>query len=424
MCYEVELPLSPGDSPGFSLKFWCILMPLPLFFLSYLVTLVPVSVARTQGEKESIYSLRYRVYVDELKKARLSGIDHGRKWVRDPEDDREDSRIFYTGPIERPTAAIRADLYRPADVPEPFARRFSLDLFPELAGEVISESSRLVVSPEGRGRLGVAALSLASYRFGAMSNKCRFGFCQVVPGLVKYYPRVGMRLYAGRMIPTPDGMRVPMMAIWSDLNYLRRHRSFLAPLCRETFGPGKQAPVAIEQFANRLGDGVVPILLDRAAVRAAISPLFHGQCQILEGMPRSLLDSMSDHGMVLNVPPGELILREGLFEQELFIVLSGEVEVFRGAHVLCVLGPGEPMGEVAMLNATGRRTASVRARSPSRLLVFNRRYVENLLRLVPQCGGRLIYNLARIMASRMSAAPTEPHDDLNNCLPLTAETHT
>jgi len=239
---------------------------------------------------------------------------------------------------------------------------------------------------------------------------------------------VGMRLYAGRMIPTPDGMRVPMMAIWSDLDYLRRHRSFLAPLCRETFGPGRQAPVPIEHFADRLGDGALPILLDRAAVRAAISPLFHGQCQILEGMPRSLLDSlldsMSDHGMVLDVPPGELILREGLFEQELFIVLSGEVEVFRGAHVLCSLGPGEPMGEVAMLNATGRRTASVRARNPSRLLVLNRRYVEDLLRLAPQCGGRLVYNLARIMASRMSAAPVEPRDDVSDRPPRIADAHT
>lgn len=396
------------------------MIQLPLSFLSYLAKLVPVSVARTQKEKESIYSLRYRVYFNELRKAGLSGIDHGRKWVRDPEDEREDSRIFYTGPSERPTAAIRADLYRPDDIPEPFARRFSLNLFPELAGEVLSESSRLVVSPEARGKLGVAALSLASYRFGAISNGCRFGFCQVVPGLVKYYPRVGMRLYSGRMIPTPDGMRVPMMAIWSDLDYLRRHRSFLAPLCRETFGPGRQAPVPIEQFADRLGDGAVPILLDRAAVRAAVSPLFHGQCQILEGMPRSLLDSMSDHGMVLDVPPGELILREGLFEQELFIVLSGEVEVFRGAHVLCSLGPGEPVGEVAMLNATGRRTASVRARSPSRLLVLNRRYVEDLLRLAPQSGGRLVYNLARIMASRMSAAAV----DVSDRPPRIADVHT
>jgi CRP-like cAMP-binding protein len=64
------------------------------------------------------------------------------------------------------------------------------------------------------------------------------------------------------------------------------------------------------------------------------------------------------------------------------------------------MGPGEPLGELALFTPLGQRTANVRALTPARLFVLRRRFIERLLNDDPEVGARLMVNLARIMASR------------------------
>jgi len=60
------------------------------------------------------------------------------------------------------------------------------------------------------------------------------------------------------------------------------------------------------------------------------------------------------------VAAGALLMREGDTDRRFGIIVSGEVEVSVNNHQICLLGPGEVVGELAYLDAAhGRRTANV-----------------------------------------------------------------
>ena len=65
---------------------------------------------------------------------------------------------------------------------------------------------------------------------------------------------------------------------------------------------------------------------------------------------------------------GREILREGAFGYEAFVIVEGWAAVLVGDEPVAALGPGEFIGEVAMLD-NGRRTATVVAKTP--MVVLN-----------------------------------------------------
>ena len=93
----------------------------------------------------------------------------------------------------------------------------------------------------------------------------------------------------------------------------------------------------------------------------------------------------------MHYPEGTLLVREGQMGERFRIILEGEVEVVKAletpeARVLRVLGHGHFFGEVGLLLADGRRSASVRARSAVQLLEMGRADFETLLQQHPSLG--------------------------------------
>jgi CRP/FNR family transcriptional regulator, cyclic AMP receptor protein len=85
----------------------------------------------------------------------------------------------------------------------------------------------------------------------------------------------------------------------------------------------------------------------------------------------------------IDVPAGKVLAREGDIGQEFFVIDDGKAEVTRsGAHV-ADLGPGDFFGEMALLEDE-RRTASVTASSPMRLIVMTRASFRALDRTHPE----------------------------------------
>ena len=75
--------------------------------------------------------------------------------------------------------------------------------------------------------------------------------------------------------------------------------------------------------------------------------------------------------------------KEGERGDELVVILEGEVEVRRDGAVLARLGPGEIVGEVALLDDAARRTATVIACTPVAVAYISRHDVEYLTAEVP-----------------------------------------
>jgi CRP-like cAMP-binding protein len=85
-------------------------------------------------------------------------------------------------------------------------------------------------------------------------------------------------------------------------------------------------------------------------------------------LPVAELDELASAMSEVEVDAGAPIVTHGDFGYVLYGIEEGEVEVrVDGAEEARTLGPGELFGEIALL-VTGRRTATVVARTPMRLL--------------------------------------------------------
>jgi CRP-like cAMP-binding protein len=124
---------------------------------------------------------------------------------------------------------------------------------------------------------------------------------------------------------------------------------------------------------------------------------------MFEGVPRGALELIARKAFLLDVPAGGLVVRKGTADREMFVVLSGELEVNQGAAR--IVG-GEAMGEMGFLGSPGVRTATVHAAKPSRLLVLRRKFLDELARRDPVAAYTVSRNLARVVADRFAELRT------------------
>lgn len=96
---------------------------------------------------------------------------------------------------------------------------------------------------------------------------------------------------------------------------------------------------------------------------------------------------------------GTIIINEGDAGSSMFLVMQGKVKVYVSdaggkEYVLAVLGPGEYVGELALLDDEPR-TASVETEEQSTFLVIQKEDFLTLLREHPSIQFKLLLNLAR-----------------------------
>jgi len=99
----------------------------------------------------------------------------------------------------------------------------------------------------------------------------------------------------------------------------------------------------------------------------------------------------------VKVDAGEVIFSEGDKGDSLFVVSEGLVQIQKntasGPLVLTRLGPGEFLGEMAVINGSPRSATAV-AVEPSTLLVYPAQEIELLISEHPSVGARIIQLLA------------------------------
>src|SRR6185436_2827826 len=84
----------------------------------------------------------------------------------------------------------------------------------------------------------------------------------------------------------------------------------------------------------------------------------------------------------LDVPAGRVLMRQGEYGHECFVILEGKAKVsFRGRGGT-TLGPGECFGEMALLQPRGKRSATVTAETDMDLLVLGSREFSSMVERV------------------------------------------
>ena len=95
----------------------------------------------------------------------------------------------------------------------------------------------------------------------------------------------------------------------------------------------------------------------------------------------------------LDLPAARNLTNEGSGGFEFIVLVQGEADVMRQGKVVNELGPGDFVGEIALV--TGQpRTATVKTRGPSRILVLTATAFRTLMHDVPSIQDKVLSALA------------------------------
>lgn len=96
----------------------------------------------------------------------------------------------------------------------------------------------------------------------------------------------------------------------------------------------------------------------------------------------------------IDVPAGKTLMRQGDHGNEMFVIASGEVAVERDGNHVVSLGPGEAVGEVALLSE-GPRSATVTTTEPTTVFAIGHREFHTLMEDSAALRDCILENLAK-----------------------------
>jgi adenylate cyclase len=154
---------------------------------------------------------------------------------------------------------------------------------------------------------------------------------------------------------------------------------------------------------RRLGDLLVESrALSRLQLRAGIEAQRVDRlrrCVLFAAFSRDDLTCMIHAFTEATADDGEVFIHQGTSERQLFVLASGEADVFRinadaEEVLLATVRPGEPVGEMGYISG-GPRIASVRARGRCELLCTSYEQLRTLLAGTPRLDGAFLDVIAR-----------------------------
>jgi CRP-like cAMP-binding protein len=96
------------------------------------------------------------------------------------------------------------------------------------------------------------------------------------------------------------------------------------------------------------------------------------QVPLFAGLSKREREQVARWADEIDEPAGYLLVNQGNFAHEFFVLLEGTVQVRKDDRHLTDLGPGDFFGEIALVGHD-RRTASVMATTPVRAIVMHER---------------------------------------------------
>ena len=183
---------------------------------------------------------------------------------------------------------------------------------------------------------------------------------------------------------------------------------------------GDESVKALITLANERGgkDNITTIVVrvgEEGAVDAERAKRLALKREVLANMPlfsrlteRELLRVMQAVE-VREYKDGDAVIREGDKGDELFIVLEGKVRVSRGEQVLTHLGPGEHVGEMALIRSVPR-SATVSSVGPAELIAIRRADFFEILRKEHEIAVKMLWQFLGVLADRLDQTSSELHN--------------
>ncbi len=371
----------------------------------------------TPQQRLAVQRLRYQIYVEEGEDPQHHEADHERRLLIGHDDDAPGTALFFVGERDgaRVGAALRCRCWRAGALPEEIRATYSLDLLPPSEGAAICEISSLVVAPEQRGTPAVVTLVGHAFEYAIEHHGASLIFATCAPGLLRAYHCLGLYSYGGRPIGTSAGLILPLVAL-VDVESFRASFSPFTEILERLERGGALPSFDLSPFIRKVrsSGGVV---IDNRRITAEVATALDSRRanRLAEKLGPRLFERLCERGAVVDAPPGTEVVQRDAIDQDLYLILEGALEVYSNGVLRTTLGPGETFGEIAFLSPGRRRSASVRAVVPSRLLVLSKATIEKLEEHSPRDALAVYKTLASMLVewvlAREQPSADAAHDD-------------
>ncbi len=130
-----------------------------------------------------------------------------------------------------------------------------------------------------------------------------------------------------------------------------------------------------------------------------------GTVKLFSACNKRELQSVARLCTPISIEEGHVLTTEGAPGQECFVIADGKARVSIGGQPVGVVGPGDCVGEMSLLDG-GPRTATVTAATPITAYVMSSREFRSLLNISPT----ITRKVATILAQRLRALDAQyPH---------------
>ena len=129
---------------------------------------------------------------------------------------------------------------------------------------------------------------------------------------------------------------------------------------------------------------------------------------LFAALPNEVLEHLAATLQLRCPQTGEIVFREGEDARDMFLVLSGEMEVLKRSRLgsearVALLGPGDWFGEMSIVDVRPR-SATIRVLAPARLVRITAADLDALYRRDLRAYSLVIMNLARELSRRLRVA--------------------
>ena len=123
-----------------------------------------------------------------------------------------------------------------------------------------------------------------------------------------------------------------------------------------------------------------------------------------QGMDSETLETIVENTTILDCEPGDRVVEEGEIDRTLFFLLKGSLRVIKdGTTIAAARGGGAMLGELALLNEAGKRSATlVVEQAPCYVLKVDQGFLDGLTLETRNAYYAWLYRfLANLLAERL-----------------------
>ena len=338
-----------------------------------------VAIAESEGEKQRIYRLRYRVYVEELHR-RLVSVDHKNRLVFDVLDDW--GRLLYAQIGTEMVGTVRLNIGTIDSFAPELVEMFQMHKFQMFYKKYkrqpkFSFSSKYVVARKYRRSQAAFLVIGKSYELCRREGGVQFSFAGCNPYMIPLYEKMGFQRF-GENVEVPEyGCMVPLVVMPEGENHLRAVGSPFLRDARKRSNDETAARWFMQEFPaagcfvnSRLvtEDELWLILCEKLGQ----SP--RQAMPVLAGLTEEEAKKFLHIGVIHRYSKGERIFSPGDFAHEIHILLSGTLVISSPARnhpleTICIK-PGDFCGRAALLES-GEQTAEATAMTDVELFIVS-----------------------------------------------------